>query len=343
MSDALLNTLVDAVADLVTAVSDCDEELLDPDTAEQWLEHVGALLDRLSPADRATLSTRLRQSAARRPAGGRRDAVLRIPEEFGLDDDQHELYCDGLEYLGRRLVKTVRDVDPATPLPTRPGQSVADLVLRHGATHRWARRLIQGRASGEVPPERPGHPAGYPDWLARSAADTLAALRAADPETPVWTPGADQRVRYYARRLLLATVIALADAELALGQEPRVPAGTGADGIEEFFENLSHDPRRAARLSALTPAPLRLAATDTGAAWTVTPQPGGRPRWTGRAPVGTTARVSVEGSGGDLLLLLYGRFRPEAPRFQVRGERALLEEWLAATAYEGDADPEPPG
>lgn len=349
MSDALLNALTEALADLVTSVATCDDDVLDPDTAVKWLENTGCLLGRLSPADRGALSVLLRQTAARRPDGGLRDDVLRICEDFGIDDDQHELYCDAVEDLGRRFVQAVRDVDPATPVPTCPGWTFADLVRHHGTTHRWMEHLVRTRAaervwSKDVPLDLPDDPGAYPRWLARSAEASVRTMRGVDPDTPMWSHGADQRVRFFPRRLLFEAVVHLADAELALGQEPRIAPGTAADGIEEFLENLPCYPWLAEPVGVLPEGSLRLVATDTGAGWTVSF--GGRGyRWTasgsGSGPgpavpprvAGPAASARVQGPAGDLLLLLYGRYRYDDPRFGVSGERATLDAWVRATAF----------
>lgn len=333
MSDALLNALAEALADLVTSIDTCDDDVLDPDTAVKWLETTGYLLDRLSPADRRALSALVRRAAARQPDGAWRNDLLRIPEGFGLDDDQHELYCDAVEHLERRFVETVRDVDPATPVPSCPGWTIADLVKHHGTTHRWMEHLVRTRAaervwSRDVPLDLPEDPTAYPQWLAGSAEVTLRTLRGVDPETPMWSHGADQRVRFFPRRLLFEAVVHLADAELALGLEPRIAAGTAADGIEEFLENLPHYSWIAEPVAALANGSVRLTATDTGAAWTISFGGGGF-AWTKSEGA---AAASVGATAGDLLLLVYGRLRADDTRFGISGDRAILDAWLAATA-----------
>lgn len=333
MSDALLNALAEALADLVTSIDTCDDDVLDPDIAVKWLETTSYLLDRLSPADRRALSALVRRAAARQPDGAWRDDLLRIPEEFGLDDDQHELYCDAVEHLERRFVETVRDVDPATPVPTCPGWTFADLVKHHGTTHRWMEHLVRTRAaervwSRDVPLDLPEDPTAYPQWLAGSAERTLRTLRGVDPETPMWSHGADQRVRFFPRRLLFEAVVHLADAELALGVEPRIAAGTAADGIEEFLENLPHYSWIAQPVAALANGSVGLTATDTGAAWTISFGGGGF-AWT---KSDGAAAAGIEAVAGDLLLLVYGRLRADDARFAVSGDRTVLDAWLAATA-----------
>ncbi|WP_405595888.1 maleylpyruvate isomerase family mycothiol-dependent enzyme [Streptomyces sp. NBC_01410] len=333
MSDALLNALAETLADLVTTIDTCDDDVLDPDTAVKWLENTGYLLGRLSPRDRRALSALIRRAAAREPDGAWRDDLLRIPESFGLDDDEHELYCDSVEHLERRFVETVRDVDPATPVPSCPGWTFADLVKHHGATQRWMEHLVRTRAaervwSRDVPLELPDDPRAYPQWLARSAETTLRTLRGVDPDTPMWSHGADQRVRFFPRRLLFEAVVHLADAELALGVEPRIAAGTATDGIEEFLENLPYYSWIAEPVAALARGSVRLTARDTGAAWTISFGDGGY-SWTKSAD---EAAAGVEAMAGDLLLLVYGRHRADDARFGISGDRAALDAWLAATA-----------
>lgn len=335
MSDALLNTLAEALADVVATIDTCDDETLDPDTAVKWLETTGSLLDRLPPSDRRSLGRLLRRAAGRSPAGPWRETLLRLPESFGLDDDQHELYCEAIEHTVRRFTAVVRDVDPATPVTTCPGWTFADLVRHHGATHRWAAHVVGVRAcepvsARDVPLALPADPSGLPAWTAESAGLSLAVLRKVDPEAPIWSCGADQHVAAYARRLLFEAVVHLADAELSLGREPDIAAGTAADGVEEFLENLPHLPRLARPVAALPAGTVRLTAADTGAAWTVAFGPDGF-SWTRTA--GPAPSAEVTGTAADLLLFVHGRRAPGDPRLTVAGDPAVVESWRAATVF----------
>ncbi|CAL9354075.1 maleylpyruvate isomerase family mycothiol-dependent enzyme [Streptomyces sp. enrichment culture] len=337
MTGALERTLADALAHLLTAVDTCDDEVLDPDEAVGWMEHTGHVLGRLTAADRRRLAELFRDTARREPEGPWRDALRQLPDNLGLDDDAHSAYCDAVADHTASLVAAVRDADPATPVPTCPGWTLTDLVRHLGEVCRWMDHLVSTRATarvepGAVPLDLPGDPAAHPAWLARSADAVLGTLRAADPDTPMWSYGADPHARFYARRLCFETAVHLADAELALGAEPHVEQGTAADGIEEFLENLPYYAWVAEPIAQLgrDGAALRLRAADTGAVWTLTLGDGGF-GWTtsGTGP----AAVTVEAGCGELLLLLYGRYGAGDGRFTVSGDRALLDAWLAATRF----------
>ncbi|MFF9864478.1 maleylpyruvate isomerase family mycothiol-dependent enzyme [Streptomyces sp. NPDC013953] len=253
--------------------------------------------------------------------------------------DRHERFCDVTEEYAARLVATVRDADPATPVPTCPGWTLADLVLHLGATHRWTEHLVRTRATrrvrtDEVPLGLTGEPGTRADWLARGAAACLRTLRAADPDAAMWSHGADPHVRFFSRRLLFEAVVHLADAELALGEEPVVDPGIATDGVEEFLENLPHVPWMAEPVSQLgrDRDVLRLCATDGTAGWTIALGGGGF-AWRREARAAVEATATVRASAGDLLLYLYGRYRADDRRLAVRGDRTLVDAWSSATRY----------
>ncbi|MFF5973008.1 maleylpyruvate isomerase family mycothiol-dependent enzyme [Streptomyces sp. NPDC012769] len=337
MSDALLNTLAEALADLVTSVETADDEVLDPDSAVKWLESTAHVLGRLPAADRRTLDGLFRDAALREPPGPRRDELLTVSRGFGLTEDDHVVNCDLVESYVQRFVALVRDADLATPVPTCPGWTLADLVKHHATTHRWIEYLVRTRATERVPStdgplDPPEDPAAYPDWLAASAEVSLRTLRAADPDAPMWCHGADPHARFFPRRLLFEAVVHLADAELALGREPGpIDPGTAADGIDEFLENVPYFAWVAEPVARLgrDGASLRLTATDTGAVWTITLGGGG---FTWRRRAEGEATTTVEGTVADLLLLVHGRRATDDPRFTRTGDRTLLDAWRTATA-----------
>lgn len=337
MSEALLSALTEALAELVTAVETAGDEVLDPDTSVKWLESTAYVLGGLPAGDRRRLDGLFRDAALRQPPGAWRDELLKVSQGFGLTEDVHPARLDAVAARVESFVTLVRGADPATPVPSCPGWTLADLVRHHGTTHRWIEHLVRTRATErvwakDVPLDLPEDPAAYPDWLAASAAESLRTLRAADPDTRMWSHGADPHVRFFPRRLLFEAVVHHADAELALGRRPGpVDPDTAADGIEEFLENLPYFSWVAEPVAQLDRdgASIRLAATDSGAAWTLTLGGGGF-SWQRRTEGPVTA--TVEGTAGDLLLLVHGRYGADDPRFTHHGDRTLLDAWRAATA-----------
>ncbi|MGW0118645.1 maleylpyruvate isomerase N-terminal domain-containing protein [Streptomyces sp. NPDC003327] len=349
-SDALLSTLAEALAELVTTVETCDDEVLDPDTALKWLESTAHVLGGLGPADRRTLDGLLRDAALRQPPGPRRDDLLRVSEGLGLTEDTHAdaradtradihaVACAAVADRTRRFAALVRDADPATPVPTCPGWTLADLTRHLGTLHRWAEHLVRTGArtrvlAADVPLDLPDDPAAHPDWLVDGAARLVATLRAADPDAPLWTPGADPHVRHYPRRLLSEAVVHLADAELAVtGTAAPIDPRTAADALDHFLAEAPYVPWIAEPVAHLDRdgAVLRLTARDSATSWTLVLGGGGF-TWR-RGSGGPEPLAHVEADTGELLLLLHRRYSADDPRFTRAGDRDLLDDWLSATA-----------
>jgi uncharacterized protein (TIGR03083 family) len=246
-------------------------------------------------------------------------------------------YCDAAEAEIERFIQVVAGADPDLPVPTCPGWSMADLVVHHGTTHRWIAHVVRTRAatrvwSRDVPVEVPFDPAGYPAWLREGAARLVRTLREAPPDTPVWTVGADQHARFWPRRVLFEAVVHRADAEIALGRQPRVDPALAIDGVDELLAILPCYDDIAARVADLghDGASLHLCAQGTG--WTVTLTGGGF-AWT-REPDGRSSTVTVEGDPTGVLLLAYGRLGAADPSLCVTGDASLLDGWLAATTFD---------
>ena len=78
-------------------------------------------------------------------------------------------YCAAVRAEIGRMADAVRGVDPATPVPSCPEWTVADLVKHTGTVHRWAGRMLRDLASERVDPGTidlglPDDPIGYADW-----------------------------------------------------------------------------------------------------------------------------------------------------------------------------------
>lgn len=150
-------------------------------------------------------------------------------------------YESEIETEAARLAELSGDL--SVPVPTCPGWTLAELVTHVGQTHRWAVHVLRNRVqervwSRQVPSGLAEGQSGDARWLLAGAAELLRTLRETDPELAVWTWGPDKRASWWPRRMVFELVIHRADAELALGVDPVIPAATAVDGIEEFLHNL---------------------------------------------------------------------------------------------------------
>ncbi|MGF0175897.1 hypothetical protein ACQF36_37125 [Streptomyces sp. Marseille-Q5077] len=86
--DPLLSTLAEAMAHLVAAVDTSTDEEASPDAASRWFEYPAYLFDRLGAEDRHRLADLFRDAAMKEPEGTWRDALLEVPDGFGLNEDE---------------------------------------------------------------------------------------------------------------------------------------------------------------------------------------------------------------------------------------------------------------
>lgn len=247
----------------------------------------------------------------------------------------HPAYCAALPGEIVRFADTVRGTDPATPVPTCPEWTVAKLVKHIGIVHRWAGHMVREGVTERLDPRQldvglPADESAYAEWLAAGAAPLVDALRQAHPDRPVWSWSADQSAGFWSRRLLHETTVHRADAELTLGREPAIDAAVAVDGIDELLDNLSRAPR-----FTPTPAALRgdgeslhFHCTDVDGEWMVRLGAEGFAWEHGHGK----ATSAVRGPAADLLLLVYGRRRPDDARFERFGDDALLTRWVDNTA-----------
>jgi uncharacterized protein (TIGR03083 family) len=239
--------------------------------------------------------------------------------------------CDALEAEILALATTARGLDLDTPLTTCPGWDMAQLVKHVGYSHRWANRMVSERAA-EVIPFRdvqmnlPEDKAGYPDWLAAGRDLLLPSLRSADPDAAMWAWGADQHVRFWARRQLFETTVHHADALLSAGRAPVIDPAVAVDGVDEFLENLRHAAAFAPNVKDLRGGgeSLHFHCTDADGEWMIQLTPEGF-TWEHGHGKGS---VAVRGAAGDLLLLIYGRLKSGDERFQTFGDATVLAAWF---------------
>jgi uncharacterized protein (TIGR03083 family) len=243
----------------------------------------------------------------------------------------HEAYCDALGAEIGRFALVVRGADLATPVPTCPEWTLADLIEHTGIVERWAAEMVRRRSTERLDRRRldvpvPDDRAQLPLWLADGAGDVAAAFRSSDPDAPMWAWGADKHARFWPRRMLHETTVHCADAELALDREPAIQPAVAIDGVDELLDNLRHAGYFRPQVAELRGdgESLHLHCTDADGEWTITLEPEGYVWDHGH----TKATVAVRGPAADLLLLLYQRRRPDDGRYEVIGDDRVLTHWL---------------
>jgi uncharacterized protein (TIGR03083 family) len=199
-------------------------------------------------------------------------------------------------------------------------------VFRHASTERPA--LVYQSET---------RPLSEMSWaeLESQVAAVAAALRAADPDAPMWVWGPDPHVRWWARRMLHETTVHRADAELTLGRTPDIDADVAADGVEEFFDNLSSAASFSPDIDKLRGGGeiIGLSASDGVASWLITVGPDGPTLRRGEdAAASVATSAAVRASLADLLLFVWGRRRPGEAGIEVSGDPALLTWWLQHSA-----------
>jgi uncharacterized protein (TIGR03083 family) len=244
-------------------------------------------------------------------------------------------YLDMLGALGAEIAafaETVTGVGPETGVATCPGWDIGALIKHVGYSHRWAGEMVRVRSDKfisfrDVQMGLPAERRNFPEWLAAGREPLLSTLRTADPDAPMWAWGADQHVRFWARRQLFETTIHHADAQLALGRAPAIEATVAVEGIDEFLENLPFAASFAPNVKELrgNGESLHLHCTDAEGEWMIQLNPEGF-NWEHGHGKGSLA---VRGQASDLLLLTYGRLPVDDERFQRFGDEGVLANWLA--------------
>jgi uncharacterized protein (TIGR03083 family) len=245
----------------------------------------------------------------------------------------HEEYCARTEAEIARMAAITGDADLDTQVPSCPGWTLVRLVKHTGIAHRWVTAIVASRATEPVNAKEldiglPEDTAEYPRWLASGAAPLLSALRDAGPDTPVWSWFSQVGSGWWARRMLHETTVHRADAELAIGAAPEIDPVVAADGVDEFLSHASRGARPSQQMSEFPPGQsIHLHATDEGLGeageWLISLRDGGY-EWSHGHEKGS---VAVRGPAARLLLLVYGRTRPDDERLQVFGDAGLLATW----------------
>jgi uncharacterized protein (TIGR03083 family) len=253
--------------------------------------------------------------------------------------DVEQLYEELPAWTGT-LATLVAGADPATPVPTTPEWDLARLAGHVGGSFRWMTTIITTRATDPVRDRdsqgrpTPDDPADLPDWLREGAAELVAAVRSAGPSTVVWSwAGGSAPTAFWLQRMTYEVVVHALDAALALGRPVSIEPSLAAGGVDEWLEILpivhAHKGTR-----ALEPGrSLHLHATDgdlgPAGEWVLRGTDDGLTWEHGHAK----ADVAVRGGAGSLFLMLNRRLPADDPRFEIHGDRLVLDRWLAASVF----------
>lgn len=220
-----------------------------------------------------------------------------------------------------RFASGLDGADPTAPVPACPGWTVHDLVAHLGNIHAWTTAIVTAGAPAEEPEDEPG--TDLRCWYQERADPLVEVLADTDPGQPCWNfARVAETAGFWSRRQVHETQMHLVDLDQASGRKTYVPPADAADGVAETFEVFG--PRMHARGFAVDlDAPVSLTTLDTGAAWTLTPEPGSHPRLV----PGATAADRLEGRAEDLWLLLWKRRDDGVVR---HGDRGRLDRLLAS-------------
>ena len=242
-------------------------------------------------------------------------------------------FCDEFEREAARFVTLARTADTAKAVPHCPDWKVEDLLSHVGFVHRWAQYLVSVRAPERVSARDMRLSRGPVDasWLSSGAENVLVTLRESDPQEQMWAWGADQHVRFWARRLLHETLVHRVDLEQSLGRPSEIDSGIAVDAIDEFLANLQS-------AGAFSPGLQNLVGdgevlnfqTHEGARWNVQLTPDGFHLFEGEV----SPNASLSAPAVQLLQLVYGRASLEHPSTLVSGDEHLVRHWLAHSALQ---------
>jgi uncharacterized protein (TIGR03083 family) len=251
-------------------------------------------------------------------------------------------YAAEIEASTAGLAEILAEYDQNLPIPTCPEWTLRQLVTHVGRAHRWAAEITRTRSDafipfrevpdGKLPANRPEQHA----WLRAGAARIVDAVREAGGDL-VWSFTGPTPAGYWLRRMAHETLVHQADAQLAAGAEPEpaIEAEVAADAIDEWLMlltgGLGNADERANALPAR--AGLHIHATDDGLGgggeWMIRHDAGGLTVEPGHGK----GDAALTGPAASLLLVLMRRRPVSDPAVTVYGDSAVVDGWLASTAF----------
>ncbi|WP_271984245.1 maleylpyruvate isomerase family mycothiol-dependent enzyme [Pseudoclavibacter terrae] len=254
---------------------------------------------------------------------------------------RHADFIDTTEDAATGFGLLLESADLATPVPSCPGWSLAELASHLGGVHRWARAQLLG-GGPQVDRQTPDAPLADRDalvaWFREGATDLVATLRELPEDAPCWALYPPERASTWAKRQAFETVLHLWDASDSLGIAVPIHPSLAAAGVAEVAEDMY--PRQVAlgRMPSLEErVDLRLRdrlerSGDSGSFGVrvrLGPVDEAPADSSTAASETTPADATLEVTAGDALLLLWKRRDLTAVDARITGSRAVLERVLA--------------
>jgi uncharacterized protein (TIGR03083 family) len=253
-----------------------------------------------------------------------------------------ERYFAEIEASTAGLAEILAEHDQSLPIPTCPEWTLRQLVTHVGRAHRWAAEITRTRSDAFIPfrevldGKLPDDRAEQLAWLQGGAALIVDAVREAGSDL-VWTFTGPAPAGFWIRRMTHETLVHRADAQLAASDQPEpvIEPEVAADAIDEWLTLLSGGIGGANERS--TPlaagAALHIHATDGGL--------GSRGEWMIRHDAGSLivepghgkGDAALTGPAASLLLVLMRRRPVSDLAVTVYGDSAVVDGWLASTAF----------
>ena len=251
-------------------------------------------------------------------------------------------YVGEIEASTAGLAEIVAENDQSLPIPTCPEWTLRQLVTHVGRAHRWAAEITRTRSATVIPfrevpdGKLPDDRAEQCAWLRAGAARIIGAVRDAGTDL-VWSFTGPAPAGYWIRRMAHETLVHRADAQLAAGAAPErfMDPEVAADAIDEWLTLLAggilgDSGERAIALPA--GAGLHIHATDgldSGGEWMIRHDAGDLVVEPGHGK----GDAALSGPAASLLLVLMRRRPVSDPAVTVYGDGAVVDGWLASTAF----------
>lgn len=246
----------------------------------------------------------------------------------------HVEHCRALDVEVVRFSNVMSTLAPGNNVTTCPGWTVLDLAEHLGVIHRWAAELVRLRSPVRIPRDSPTllRDEVSPEWIVEGGAQLVVTLLAANPADDMWAWGLDQHVRFWSRRQLHETLVHRMDLELAAGEVPSADPVVAIDAIDEYLYNIEKVAQHSPDLSLLRGRGERLAfrVRDTETFWVVIFGEDGF----NLSRAGSDFDAELVGSPVDLLLSILRRRGVDQGNVEVRGDRRLVDLWLAHSAFD---------